>query len=122
MIENCNDDNKRLLELQDRFFSGDSSAWAELWILSLQVCRRIIRHEQETKGFFISQDDFKDKAINAVEYVLRRYRKKYKDGRKYRIETNFVSALYFGVKHSLYYRPEKDKAFDNVLLVDNFPL
>lgn len=120
MTENHKDDNKRLLELQERFLSGDSRAWDELWLLSSAVCKRIIRHEQETKGFFISQDDLKDKTTSAVEYVLRRYRKTYKSGKSYKIEKNFVSALYFGVRHSLYYRSEKDKAFDNILFIDNY--
>lgn len=120
MAENHKDDNKRLLELQERFLSGDSRAWTELWLLSSEVCGRIIRHEREKKGFFISQDDFKDKTTNAVSYVLCRYRKTYKSGKSYKIEKNFISALYFGVRHALYYRSEKDKAFDNILFIDNY--
>lgn len=116
--ENLND-NIKLLELQDRFLNGDSSAWSELWVLSLEVCKRIIKSEQKQKGFFLNEDDFEDKASCAVEYVLRRYRKKYKSGKSYRIEKNFVSALYFGVIHALYYRSEKDRAFEDVYLIDD---
>ncbi len=115
-------DNSKLLELQDRFLNGNSSAWSELWVLSLQVCKRIIKHEQKQKGFFLNNDDLEDKAMNAVFYVLRRYKKTYKNGKTYRIEKNFVSALYFGVIHALYYRSKKDKAFDDVYFIDDVVL
>lgn len=111
-----NDDNTKLLELQNRFLDGDLSAWSELWKLSFLVCKRIILHEQKKKGFFINQDDCDDKALNAVEYVLRRYKKTYKNGSKYRVKSNFISVLHFGVIHSLYYKTENDKVFDNAYL------
>lgn len=114
-----NNDNEKLLKLQEKFLRGDSSAWSELWLLSLDVCKRIIIKEKEKKGFFLNEDDLADKSINAVEYVLRRYKKNYKDGRKYQIKKNFISALYFGVIHSLYYYKESDKAFCDILLFDD---
>lgn len=106
------------MELQDRFLAGDSAAWSELWVLSLEVCKRIITHERQRKGFFLNDDEFEDKAVNAVEYVLRRYRKTYKDGKTYRVKKNFVSALYMGVVHSLYYRKTQDRAFEHVYFFD----
>ena len=84
-------DNEKLLCLQDEYLRGDKKPWGNLWVLSLEVLKKMISKERAAKGFHLDVSDFGDKAILAVEYVLRRYKKPNKKG--YRITKSFASAL-----------------------------
>ena len=119
MIKTQNTDNETLLKLQDLYLKdNDPLAWQQLWLLSLTICKKIINKEKSKKHFFLSKEDFEDKAMDAVVYVLRRYKKDYKNNKKYYIK-NFIATLYLGVIHSLYYQTDKNKINDDTLSLDS---
>ena len=101
--------NQKLLNYQNEYLTtGSESAWASLWLLSLEICKNIIWGEIRRKGIFLSEMDFEDKVHNAALYVLRRY--KTRPG--YRIEKAFITALALGCKHSLYYQTMESKIYN----------
>ena len=107
--------NQRLIQWQNEYLAtGDQNAWASLWMLSIEICRNIIQGETKRKGYSMTREDKEDKARDAALYVLRRY--KTRPG--YRIDKNFISALKFGVKHSLYYVTDKTRAMENAASLD----
>ena len=92
---------------------GDRTAWAELWERSLGIAGKLITKERKEKGFYLSSSDYEDKRIEAVEYVLRRYAKRYRGGRQWHVSSSFISALYGGVRHALYYDSQRKKESGN---------
>lgn len=111
-------DSEELINLQWRYLAlDDRGAWATLWMRCLKVAGKLIRKEQKEKGFSLSEYDYEDKKLEAVEYVLRRYSKTYRDRsgseRRWFVSRNFISALYGGVRHALYYDAQKKKESGN---------
>lgn len=101
-------ENEALLNLQRRYLLyGDSMAWSELWRRCLVIAGKLIAKERKEKGFYLSAADYEDKRMEAVEYVLRRYSKRYSGGRRWHVSKSFMSALYGGVRHALYYDAQK---------------
>lgn len=110
-------DNETLFNAQFHFFNAENerekqSAWNELWCVSLQVCTRMIKKIAKEKKLFYSKSDLYDKAINACEYILRRY----KTREKWFVKNNFINVLKHGVLHSMFYHTKSD---DLIAFVDN---
>lgn len=111
-------DSEELINLQWRYLAlNDKGAWAALWARCLKVAGKLIRKEQKEKGFSLSEYDYEDKKMEAVEYVLRRYSRTYRDKsgseRRWFVSKSFISALYGGVRHALYYDAQKKKESGN---------
>lgn len=103
------------LAAQDEFLRiGSAAAWSAMWQIALQLAGKMIHQQQKAKNFIMDLDYYEDSRMNAVVYVLRRYRTR----KGYRIK-NIVSAMYFGVIHALYSRTEKDRAFNDAYLIDD---
>lgn len=108
--------NERLLSYQREYLEdGNLESWARLWLLSYDICKNMIRGEQKRKGFRLSYDDFMDKSMEAVIYVLRRYHTR----KGYRIKSNYISALKFGVRHALYHQTMEQKIYNRHLDINN---
>ena len=73
----------------------------------------MILSEARKKNLHFAEDSIHDFSMNAVIYVLRRFRQ----NGGYRVKKNFTSAIYFGCKHSLFYRTKSD-----ILLADLYKL
>ncbi|WP_147612314.1 hypothetical protein [Treponema pectinovorum] len=110
--EKPRNDNERLCNLQAQYLrTGSKQAEAELWLSCLEIAHKLINKEKREKRFYLDEDEKQDKAIEAVEYVLKRYKKQYKNQRakgkmnsKYwAVKKSFLNALYGGVRHALYY-------------------
>lgn len=103
-------ENKNFLMAQDLFLkNGDSESWCKMWIIGNKITLRLVNHELTKTRYHMSKEDREEKALDALIYVLRRYRKAYKSGKQYKIKSSPCSAFYFGVKHSLYYQTKADK-------------
>lgn len=104
-------DSEILINLQYLYLTKqDRIAQRDLWLKSLTIAKRLIKKEQKEKGFFLDESDFDEKAIEAVEYILRRY-KKHKDNAHWVVRENFVSAIYNGVRHALYYQSKSEQLY-----------
>ena len=102
--------NQKLLDYQNDYLdNGNLESWGALWLLSFETCKNIIRGHIKRLGFWLSEGyTVEDKAMEAVIYVLRRY--KTRPG--YRIEKNFISALKFSVQHALFYQTMESRVYD----------
>jgi len=107
-------DSQILINLQYAYLAkNDKKALGELWLKSIEIAKKLIRNERKQKGFYLDNADFDDKAIEAVEYVLRRYAKR-KDNYCWSVRNNFVSALYNGVRHALYYQSKSEQLYSRI--------
>lgn len=80
-------------------------------VKSISLAGAFIRKEMKKKGFFLSREEIEDKKLDAVEYVLRRF----KGDKQYFIKESFTSAIYFGVEHALYYRNKSQALVDEII-------
>ena len=104
-------DSEILINLQYAYLAkNDRKAHRDLWLKSIEIAKKLIRNERKQKGFYLDDADFEDKAIEAVEYVLRRYSER-KDNYCWSVRKNFVSALYNGVRHALYYQSKSEQLY-----------
>lgn len=100
-------DNEILLNLQRRLLAdNDKSAWGELWERCMAIAGKLITIERKAKGLHFSDDELEDLKIDAVMYVLRRYRKTYSGGAVWHVKKSFMNALRGGVLHALYYEAQ----------------
>lgn len=98
-FEHPKDLNETLLNLQhDWLILKDKKAWARLWQLSIAYAESEILKQKEIHGFRLASDEKEDKALNAVEYVLRRYTTR----RGWCVKKSFISQIYGGVMHALW--------------------
>lgn len=103
------DINEHLLNLQYQYLvHGNKAAWTKLWVLAQKCAESMLVAEQKKKGFPLSYDDKQDKALGAVEYVLRRYSTR----NGWFVKKSFVSQIKGGVMHALYYRTKGDAIVD----------
>lgn len=113
--DNPKDINQALLNLQYRYLHGEKNALAELWQLSQVCCEAIIERMKKEKNFYLTAEEKRDKALDATEYVLRRY----STTPGYVIKKSFVSQLRGGVMHALWYGTRKGAdALDDAVDLD----
>ena len=104
-------DSEILINLQYAYLAkNDRKAHRDLWLKSIVIAKKLIRNERKQKGFYLDDADFEDNAIEAVEYVLRRYSER-KDNYCWSVRKNYVSALYNGVRHALYYQSKSEQLY-----------
>ncbi|MBB5227407.1 hypothetical protein DYE50_01290 [Treponema ruminis] len=104
-------DSEILINLQYAYLAkNDRKAHRDLWLKSIEIAKKLIRNERKQKGFYLDDADFEDKAIEALEYVLRRYSER-KDNYCWSVRKNYVSALYNGVRHALYYQSKSEQLY-----------
>lgn len=110
--ENPSNDNERLLTYQYRYLVlHDNTAYASMWTEGVEIAKKFIRKERGQKGFRLDHDEVMDKAIDAVEYVLRRFKR----NSDYYIKDSFTSELYFGVIHALYHQTQSQMILDRAI-------
>ena len=119
-----NKENIEYLKAQELFLkNADEVAWSIMWNVGLTLSRKNLRKILNKTNHKMNSADFDDKAIESCEYVLRRYRKNYKNGKKYKITTSPCSAFHFGAMHALYYEKQlknRDLMNEAVLFCDLF--
>lgn len=94
--ENPRNDNENLMNLQYKYLNGRSEkAWTELWSFAVYVSKKMVRDFYRKRKLFHNSSDVYDKAIEATEYVLRRYKKNL----WYCCTKNLSSQLFLAVKH-----------------------
>lgn len=105
MYKPRNNDNEILMQLQSAALAGNNSAWSELWVRSLLVCKKIAFNEIRKNGLFsYSADDVEDIAANCVCKIIARFAK----NKKYCAKKNFVSVLYLAVISAMYHQRKCD--------------
>ncbi|WP_294429888.1 hypothetical protein [uncultured Treponema sp.] len=104
-------DSEILINLQYAYLARkDRKAQAALWQKSIVIAKKFIQKERKEKGFFLDDSDLEDKAIEAVEYIMRRYARR-EDNFCWSVRKNYVSAIYNGVRHALYYQSKSEQLY-----------
>lgn len=104
-------DSETLINLQYTYLAKkDKNAQAALWQKSIVIAKKFIQKERKEKGFFLDDSDFEEKAVEAVEYIMRRYARR-KDNYCWSVRKNYVSAIYNGVRHALYYQSKTEQLY-----------
>lgn len=105
-------DNEELFNLQAEFYDkglSDEAFW-KMWTVAEKVALRLVRSRLKKDRRRFDDDFVSFKAAEAVEYVLRRFKKE----QGYVVTTNWITALEAGVRHALDYAKEADKLVDFV--------
>lgn len=104
-------DSEILINLQYAYLARkDRKAQTALWLKAIVIAKKFIRRERKEKGFFLDDSDFEEKAVEAVEYIMRRYARR-KDNYCWSVRKNYVSAIYNGVRHALYYQSKTEQLY-----------
>lgn len=107
-------DSEILINLQYAYLvRKDRKAQAALWLKAIEIAKKFIRKERKANGFYLEDDDFYEKAVEAVEYIMRRYAKR-KDNYCWSVRKNYVSAIYNGVRHALYYQSKSEQLYSKL--------
>jgi len=104
-------DSEILINLQYAYLARkDRKAQTALWLKAIVIAKKFIRRERKEKGFFLDDSDFEEKAVEAVEYIMRRYARR-KDNYCWSVRKNYVSVIYNGVRHALYYQSKTEQLY-----------
>lgn len=109
-VEHPETDNDVLINYQYDYFQGNQNVLNQIYTVSVQVCRKLIKAERKKKGFVLSVDEVKEKAHNAAVYLVVQY----KTRRNFLIRESVTAYLYLRVRHELYYRRRCDMIVDFV--------
>ena len=103
-----------LINLQKKWLTdGDRKAQTLMWTKSITIAKKFIIKERKQKGFFLDPEDFEEKALEAVEYVFSRYNRRI-DNWCWCVRKNFISAIYNGVRHALYYQSKSEQLYESI--------
>ena len=105
-------DNQILLNLQhDILVNGSKSAEDELWHRCIILAKKFIYKELGLGVRYLQPEDVEDRALDAVIFVLRRY----KDGSGWICKKDYPTQIYGGVKFALYFKTESQKLYENAV-------
>lgn len=99
---NPQNDNEKLFNYQRAWFFGDEAAWGDLIRTAFLVCMKLISkylRENKKRGIYWDEIQKKEKAMEAMVYVLRRYNSNV----GWCVTTNFITVLQDGVRHATEY-------------------
>ena len=115
VFENPKNDNERFMNFQkDYLETGNPDAWNGMWKCAVNICTNLIKLEKKRTKTFISDEDTEDISLNAVCYVLRRF----KTTPGYYIKTNSVKALQGGVLHAMKHRNKSEIIYNSLQGID----
>lgn len=110
-FEEPKNESEFLINLQFLYLTKkDKKAQSDLWLKSIVIAKKFISLERKAKGFYLDVKDFEEKAIESVEYIMRRYAKR-KDNACWVVRKNYISAIYHGVQHALYYQSKSERLY-----------
>ncbi len=114
-FENPRNDNEVLFNLQyDYLINHNEAAFWQMWELTAKVARRLAIKKIKARGLSFAPDEVENLAADTCEYLLRRFKKKYKSGKQYRIKDNFIIAIKDSLRHALDYQNEIDGRTDYI--------
>lgn len=106
-FEKTENDNQRLMNLQSEYYHGKPEKLDEMFLLLLEIARKIISKEAKEKKLIFSRDHKEELAIDSVSLMIEQILKN-----KLKIKTNWVAYLYLQVKKTMYTRTKAKKLED----------
>lgn len=106
-FEKPENDNQRLMNLQYEYYHGRTEKLDKIFLLLLEIARKIISKEAKEKKLIFSRDHKEELAIDSVSLVIEQILKN-----KLKIKTNWIAYLYLQVKKTMYTRTKAGKLED----------
>lgn len=106
-FEKPENDNQRLMNLQFEYYHGRTEKLDEMFLLLLEIARKIISKEAKEKKLIFSMDHKEELAIDSVSLVIEQILKN-----KLKIKANWLAYLYLQVKKTMYSKTKARKLED----------
>ena len=106
-FEKPENDNQRLMNLQYEYYHGRTEKLDKIFLLLLEIARKIISKEAKEKKLIFSRDHKEELAIDSVSLVIEQILKN-----KLKIRTSFIAYLYLQVKKTMYSKTKAEMLED----------
>ena len=106
-FEKPENDNQKLMNWQYEYYHGKTEKLDKIFLLLLEIARKIISKETKEKKLIFSMDYKEELAIDSASLVIERILKN-----KLKIKTNWIAYLYLQVKKTMYTRTKAGKLED----------
>ena len=106
-FEKPENDNQRLMNLQYEYYHGRTEKLDKIFLLLLEIARKIISKEAKEKKLIFSRDHKEELAIDSVSLVIEQILKN-----KLKIRTSFIAYIYLQVKKTMYSKTKAEKLED----------
>lgn len=106
-FEKSENDNQRLMNLQYEYYHGRTEKLDEMFLLLLEIARKIISKEAKEKKLIFSMDHKEELAEDSVSLVIEQILKN-----KLKIKTSWIAYLYLQVKKTMYSRTKAERLED----------
>lgn len=106
-FKNAEHDNQRLMNLQYEYYHGKTEKLDEMFLLLLEIARKIISKEAREKKLVFSMDHKEELAVDSVSLVIEQILKN-----KLKIKASWIAYLYLQVKKTMYSRSKAKRLED----------
>lgn len=106
-FEKPENDNQRLMNLQYEYYHGRTEKLDKIFLLLLEIARKIINKEAKEKKLIFFRDHKEELAIDSVSLVIEQILKN-----KLKIRTSFIAYIYLQVKKTMYSKTKAEKLED----------
>lgn len=106
-FEKPENDNQRLMNLQYEYYHGRTEKLDEMFLLLLEIARKIISKEAKEKKLIFSTDHKEELAVDSVSLVIEQILKN-----NLKIKASWIAYLYLQVKKTMYSRTKAERLED----------
>ena len=106
-FEKPENDSQRLMNLQYEYYHGRTEKLDEMFLLLLEIARKIISKEAKEKKLIFSMDHKEELAEDSVSLVIEQILKN-----KLKIKASWIAYLYLQVKKTMYSRTKAERLED----------
>lgn len=106
-FEKPENDNQRLMNLQYEYYHGKTEKIDRIFLLLLEIARKIISKEAKEKKLFFSMEHKEELTIDSASLVIEQILKN-----RLKIRTSFIAYLYLQVKKTMYSKTKAGKLED----------
>lgn len=108
--KNPKNDNELLFNLQKEYYNGSNNAYKKMWEITYKVARRLIFSYFKKRKIKKSMSDIYDISMDAIEYLLRRFKK----NKGYVVTKNWITTINFACIHAIKYTTKAESIVDYI--------
>lgn len=106
-FEKPENDSQRLMNLQYEYYHGRTEKLDEMFLLLLEIARKIISKETKEKKLIFSAEHKEELAVDSASLVIEQILKN-----KLKIKSSWIAYLYLQVKKTMYSRTKAERLED----------
>ncbi len=106
-FEKPENDSQRLMNLQYEYYHGRTEKLDEMFLLLLEIARKIISKETKEKKLIFSAEHKEELAVDSASLVVEQILKN-----KLKIKASWIAYLYLQVKKTMYSRTKAERLED----------